>query len=107
MKAWPACRCVCRRAARKRLTSSTNTSSAPPDRDRLREHLRGARIGTGIHYPAPVHRQPAYAGRLAEFPAGLPETTRVVGEILSLPIYPQLADRDVERVIREIRRFFE
>ena len=42
------------------------------DRDRLREHLSRARIGTGIHYPAPVHLQPAYRGRLAEFPAGLP-----------------------------------
>ena len=38
------------------------------DRDRLREHLSRARIGTGIHYPAPVHLQPAYRGRLAEFP---------------------------------------
>ena len=47
------------------------------ERDRLREHLRRARIGTGIHYPVPVHLQPAYRGRLAEYPAGPPETTRV------------------------------
>lgn len=77
------------------------------DRDRLREHLRDAAIGTGIHYPASVHRQPAYQGRLGEFPVGLPETTRIAGEILSLPIYPQLAAADVDRVIAEIRRFFE
>ena len=36
-------------------------------RDRLREHLRAAQIGTGIHYPVPVHLQPAYRGRLGEF----------------------------------------
>lgn len=77
------------------------------ERDRLREHLRDAAIGTGIHYPAPVHLQPAYAGRLAEFPAGLPQTAQAVREILSLPIYPQLGEAAVDRVIREIRRFYE
>ena len=77
-----------------------------PDRDRLREHLRRGRIGTGIHYPAPVHLQPAYEGRLAEFPAGLPETTHAARQILSLPMYPQLPDSAVDRVVAEIRRFF-
>jgi dTDP-3-amino-3,4,6-trideoxy-alpha-D-glucose transaminase len=76
-------------------------------RDALREHLRRAQIGTGIHYPAPVHRQPAYEGRLAEFPPSLPETTRAAREILSLPIYPQLPAASVDRVIAETRRFFE
>ena len=76
-------------------------------RDALREHLSRARIGTGIHYPVPVHLQPAYRGRLAEYPTGLPETARAAGEILSLPIYPQLAEAAIERAIAEIRRFFE
>ena len=76
-------------------------------RDRLREHLRDRQIGTGIHYPVPVHLQPAYRGRLGEFPAGLPETTRAMREILSLPIYPQLGHDDADRVIAEVRRFFE
>jgi dTDP-4-amino-4,6-dideoxygalactose transaminase len=76
------------------------------ERDRLREYLRAAQIGTGIHYPVPVHLQPAYRGRLGEFPAGLPETTRVTREILSLPIYPQLGAAAVDRVIAETRRFF-
>ena len=77
------------------------------ERDRLREHLRAAHIGSGIHYPVPVHLQPAYEGRLGEFPAGLPETTQAMREILSLPIYPQLAEAAADRVIAEIRRFFE
>ncbi|HEY8871658.1 MAG TPA: DegT/DnrJ/EryC1/StrS family aminotransferase [Stellaceae bacterium] len=78
-----------------------------PQRDGLREHLRAAQIGSGIHYPVPVHLQPAYEGRLAEYPAGLPQTTRAMREILSLPIYPQLAPDAADRVIREVRRFFE
>jgi len=75
-------------------------------RDLLREHLRAAQIGTVIHYPVPVHLQPAYQGRLGEFPAGLPATTRAAREILSLPIYPQLSSAAVDRAIAEIRRFF-
>jgi dTDP-4-amino-4,6-dideoxygalactose transaminase len=78
-----------------------------PKRDRLREHLRAARIGTGVHYPVPVHLQPAYEGRLAEFPAGLPQTSRAMHEILSLPIYPQLGLDAADRVVGETRRFFE
>jgi dTDP-4-amino-4,6-dideoxygalactose transaminase len=76
------------------------------DRDRLREHLRAAQIGTGIHYPLPVHLQPAYECRLGEYPVGLRETTRVTRRILSLPIYPQLGEAAVERVVAEISRFF-
>ena len=75
-------------------------------RDLLRDRLRGAGIGTGIHYPAPVHRQPAYEGRLVPGPLGLGVTERAAAQILSLPIYPQLSDEAVERVIAEIRRFF-
>src|SRR6185312_929579 len=66
-------------------------------RDRLREHLRQAGIGTGIHYPLPVHLQPAYCGRLATGPSGLAASEAVVRDILSLPIYPQLGDAAAER----------
>jgi dTDP-4-amino-4,6-dideoxygalactose transaminase len=76
-------------------------------RDLLREHLRAAQIGTGIHYPVPVHEQPAYRARFGECPAGLPETTQAACEILSLPIYPQLGSAAVDRVIAEIRGFIE
>jgi dTDP-4-amino-4,6-dideoxygalactose transaminase len=76
------------------------------DRDRLREHLGRAGIGTGIHYPAPVHLQPAYRKRLAEFPSGLPETTQVARRILSLPMFPQLPAASVERVVVAIRDYF-
>ena len=76
------------------------------DRDRLREHLRAGSIGTGIHYPVPVHLHPAYRSRVALGPTGLRNSEKAAGEILSLPIYPQLADDAVDRVIAEIRKFF-
>ena len=76
-----------------------------PGRDALRERLRMAGIGTGIHYPVPVHLQPAYQGRLAAGPSGLGVTERAAGQILSLPIYPQLCDQAVDRVVAEIRGF--
>jgi dTDP-4-amino-4,6-dideoxygalactose transaminase len=75
-------------------------------RDQLRDRLRAAGIATGIHYPVPVHQQPAYSGRLVWGPSGLGLTERAAPQILSLPIYPQLPGEAVARVISEIRRFF-
>jgi dTDP-4-amino-4,6-dideoxygalactose transaminase len=77
-----------------------------PERDALREWLRGAGIGTGIHYPVPIHLQPAYRGRGAVGPSGLGVTERAASQILSLPMYPYLSDAMVDDVIREIREFF-
>ena len=77
-----------------------------PNRDGLREHLRQAGIGTGIHYPLPVHLHPAYRGRIAGGPSGLCNSQKVTREILSLPIFPQLAAAAVDRVVAEVRRFF-
>ena len=76
------------------------------DRDALRNRLGASGVGTGIHYPVPVHRQPAYSGRLTSGPSGLGVTERAASQILSLPIYPQLVDEAVDRVIAEIRAFF-
>jgi dTDP-4-amino-4,6-dideoxygalactose transaminase len=66
------------------------------DRDGLRRFLDARRIGTAIHYPVPVHRQPAYQGRT--FSDALPRTEKVCSEIVSLPMFPQLTDADVDRV---------
>jgi dTDP-4-amino-4,6-dideoxygalactose transaminase len=76
------------------------------NRDGLREHLRRAQIGTGIHYPLPVHLHPAYRSRIAAGPSGLCASEKVAREILSLPVYPQLGDDAVDRVIAEMHRFF-
>jgi dTDP-4-amino-4,6-dideoxygalactose transaminase len=69
-----------------------------PERDRLGEFLASRSILTGIHYPVPVHLQPGYSDRRLSF-GELPQTERLCQEILSLPIFPQLTDADVDRVI--------
>jgi dTDP-4-amino-4,6-dideoxygalactose transaminase len=75
-----------------------------PDRDTLAQHLKAAGIGTGIHYPVPLHLQKAYQGfnyRDTDFPV----STRLAGEILSLPMYPQLSREQQVRVTNEILGF--
>lgn len=72
-------------------------------RDAIRESLLVCGIATGIHYPLPVHLQPAYRGRLASGPEGLGESERAAREVLSLPIYPQLAADALARVVATLR----
>jgi dTDP-4-amino-4,6-dideoxygalactose transaminase len=69
------------------------------DRDGLIKHLKKNKINTAIHYPLPVHLQPAYKERIAVGPGGLQATEEVCRGILSLPMYPQLSDAQVERVV--------
>ena len=57
----------------------------------------------GIHYPVPVHLQPAYRHRLALGPAGCTETASAAGEVFSLPIYTELTDAEVERICAALR----
>jgi dTDP-4-amino-4,6-dideoxygalactose transaminase len=75
-------------------------------RDALRIYLRQAGIGTLVHYPVPVHLQPAYQGRLP-LVATLPWTEQVARQVLSLPIYPQMSGDQARRVSHEIIRFLE
>lgn len=64
------------------------------DRDALQTHLRTKAIGALIHYPVPVHLQPAYAGRLPGF-AALPETEAAARQVLSLPLFAELTEAQV------------
>lgn len=75
-------------------------------RDALRSWLQEQGIGTLIHYPAPVHLQPAYKDRLLCDPKGLGVTEQICSQIISLPMYPQLSNIQVEQVISAIRAFF-
>jgi len=72
-------------------------------RDDLRAALDRAGIGTTIHYPVPVHLQPAYRGRIALDPGGLGESERAAQEVLSLPMFPELGAADVARVIAAVK----
>jgi dTDP-4-amino-4,6-dideoxygalactose transaminase len=76
-----------------------------PRRDELKAHLEGLGISCGIHYPTPIHLQEAYTD--LELPAGTyPVSERLANEILSLPIYPEMADSDVDRVCAAIAGFY-
>ena len=76
-----------------------------PQRDRLQAHLKAAGIETGIHYPVPLHRQPAWLRSYGESPA-LPRAERLAQEILSLPVFPDLSDAEVEQVADAVVSFF-
>ena len=73
-------------------------------RDGLLDHLKGAGIGAGIHYPIPLHRQPAYTKR-GYGPVSLPHTERAAAEVLSLPIYPELSDEQQQAVVDAVGSF--
>ena len=76
-----------------------------PRRDALRAYLAERDIETGIHYPVPIHRQPAWLRTFGEGPA-LPRAERAARQILSLPVHPDLTDEEVERVADAESSFF-
>jgi dTDP-4-amino-4,6-dideoxygalactose transaminase len=74
------------------------------DRDGLIRHLNAAKIGTGIHYPIPLHMQHAYAW-MGYRPGEFPVTKGVAAEIVSLPMFPNLTKPQQTRVCEAIRTF--
>jgi dTDP-4-amino-4,6-dideoxygalactose transaminase len=74
-------------------------------RDALQQFLSDSGIPTLIHYPIPIHKQKAFVNAGFE-PGDLPVTERLAGQILSLPIYPELADEQIDYVASKIREFF-
>lgn len=73
-------------------------------RDTLQDYLKVNGICTGIHYPVPIHRQPYYKDLLKS--RLLKVTEQVAGEILSLPIYPELSLNESKIVINTLRKFY-
>ena len=74
-------------------------------RDALRAYLNDNGVGTGIHYPVPVHLQPGYAD-LGSGTGSFPVTERLAQEILSLPMFPELTLADVTHTSELILRFW-
>jgi dTDP-4-amino-4,6-dideoxygalactose transaminase len=72
-------------------------------RDKLQAYLKNNGIGTAIHYPLPVHLQPAYLGRIKM--GDMAQTEQIYREILSIPMFPQLDNNDVDYVISVIRDY--
>jgi dTDP-4-amino-4,6-dideoxygalactose transaminase len=75
-----------------------------PRRDDLAKHLQARGIGTGIHYPIPVHLQGAYAD-LGYKTGDFPLTERACNEVLSLPMYAELSQTDLVQVAEAVREF--
>jgi dTDP-4-amino-4,6-dideoxygalactose transaminase len=76
-----------------------------PRRDELMRFLAGRGIGTLVHYPVPLHLQPAYAG-LGGREGDFPVAERAQKEVLSLPLFPELERRELEDVCEAVREFF-
>ena len=77
-------------------------------RDALQAHLAQHGIATAIHYPVPIHLQPAYrrlASAAHKGASHLRETELAAAEVLSLPLYPQLPIEHLDRVAAAIAQF--
>ena len=75
------------------------------DRDQLRDYMRRAGIETGLHYPVPLHAQPALA-RFVTDGDSFPVADRYARECLSLPLFAGMTEPQLDRVCQTIRRFF-
>ena len=76
-----------------------------PQREALQAYLAEQGIATGLHYPVPLHLQKAYGGKgfnVGDFPV----TEKVAAEILSLPMFPQLTQSQIEFVAEKINQFY-
>lgn len=77
------------------------------NRDHMQHRLREYGVASSVHYPVPVHLQPAYRSRVSISPGGLRRTEKAAETVLSLPIFPQLSDNEVVEVCAAIRRIID
>ncbi len=76
-------------------------------RDELAKHLADMGIATAVHYPIPIHLQPAYAGIIDQNKDDMPVSERLSQRILSLPIFPSMTEGQVDRVCEAVRGFYK
>jgi dTDP-4-amino-4,6-dideoxygalactose transaminase len=76
------------------------------DRDALMKFLKEKGISCGIHYPIPLHLQPAYKA-LQYKRGGFPVSEMLANEILSIPLYPELTQEQREYIVDQITTFYE
>lgn len=77
------------------------------NRDLLKQHLHARGIGAGIHYPQPLHLTPAYRELGYAMRSSLPVSEALAREILSLPMYPELSDSQIEQVSETVMQFLD
>jgi len=73
-------------------------------RDQLAAFLKEKEIGTGVHYPIPIHKQPFY--KELGYQDSMPVSEKAVDEVLSLPVHPALSRADVQTVVEAIKEFY-
>ena len=73
------------------------------DRDRFQQKLREAGIGTAVHYPIPVHRQPLYQ-TLGYREVSLPVSEDAAEHVISLPVHPALSESDLDRIVEAVKK---
>ena len=72
-------------------------------RDAIRDRMGADGVATAIHYPRPIHLQPAFA-HLGQGPGSCPIAERAADEMISLPMFPQLTIEQVDHVAASLRR---
>ncbi|MBW1711895.1 MAG: DegT/DnrJ/EryC1/StrS family aminotransferase [Deltaproteobacteria bacterium] len=77
-----------------------------PRRDELAAHLKAQGIGASIHFPDALPRLPAY-DRLGHGPGSFPVAEGLASEVLSLPLFPEISEGQLDYVADQIRTFFE
>jgi dTDP-4-amino-4,6-dideoxygalactose transaminase len=75
-------------------------------RDELQKYLLDNGVATGIHYPVPIHLQKAY-GYLGLAEGSFPVSEKIAKEILSLPMYPELTEEQIEYVCGKVKKFYQ
>src|SRR5262249_7895931 len=77
-----------------------------PRRDELKKHLEANHVGCALHYPLPLHRQKAYA-HLGYKEGDFPIAEKAARQCLSLPIFPELTEAQIQRVASVVKAFFK
>ena len=73
------------------------------NRDHVQQRLRDLGVGTAVHYPIPIHKQPMYV-KMGYGSQSLPVAQRAAEQVLSLPVHPGLDDGDLDRIIDSVRK---
>lgn len=79
-----------------------------PKRDSLQKHLKEKGIGTGLYYPIPLHLQPAWknAGLASHKEGDFPVAERLCSQGLAIPLFPEMTQQEMEKVVQEVEGFF-
>ncbi len=77
-----------------------------PQREELKKHLEANGVGCALHYPLPLHLQKCYA-ELGYKPGDFPNAEKAAAQCLSLPIYPELTEEQILRVVEVVKSFFK